>query len=239
MGHSRTSSKANPAKRQNAPASEAVEDYVKSIYALERRAEGPIATTALAARLDVAPSSVTAMLRRLDEMGLVRHERYRGVNLTAAGERLALEVIRHHRLLEAFLVEALDMPWDLVHDEAEVLEHHLSEDLERRIAARLGDPSLDPHGDPIPTPELDVAADCTIPLIELEPGHGARFARVSDSDPQMLRYLDELGIRPGASIAVTGIEPFGGPVRVEVDGVEHALGGELAAKMRVEPGAGA
>jgi DtxR family transcriptional regulator, Mn-dependent transcriptional regulator len=235
MAHTRVSSKANPAERVSGGlASEAVEDYAKAIYTLERRRDAPVGTTALAERLGVAPSSVTAMLHRLAEMGLVMHEPYRGVRLTPAGERLALEVIRHHRLIEAFLVEALGMPWDRVHDEAEVLEHYISEDLERLIAARLGDPRIDPHGDPIPGPELDVAADNTAPLIDLEPGRVARFARVSDSDPEMLRYLDELGIRPGASISLSGVEPFGGTVRVEVDGAEHGLGAELAEKMRVE-----
>jgi DtxR family Mn-dependent transcriptional regulator len=164
----------------------------------------------------------------------VRHKRYRGVVLTRDGERVALEVIRHHRLLEAFLAERLGMPWDRVHDEAEVLEHYISEEFERRIAATLGDPDLDPHGDPIPSAELDLAADRTVPLAELEPGLGATFARVSDSDPAMLRYLAGLGIRPGAEITVIGAEPFGGPLRVEVEGAEHALGSELAAKMRVE-----
>ena len=234
MAHTRTSSKANPAQRRSAPASEAVEDYVKAIYALERRGDDAVATTALAERLGVAPSSVTAMLRRLDEMALVGHEPYRGVRLTPAGERLALEVIRHHRLIEAFLVEALDMPWDLVHDEAEVLEHYISEDLERRISKRLGDPTLDPHGDPIPTPELDVAADRTVPLAGLVEGASAVFTRVSDSDSEMLRYLDERAIRPGAELRLVSIEPFGGPIVVEVEGAKHPLGAELAHKMRVE-----
>lgn len=235
MAHTRTSSKANAASRQSGPATEAVEDYVKAIYGLEGRAEGAVATTSLAERLGVAPSSVTAMLRRLDEMGLVTHERYRGATLTATGERMALEVIRHHRLIEAFLVEALDMPWELVHDEAEVLEHYISEDLEQRIAELLGDPARDPHGDPIPSPELDVAADDTVPLSELLAGGRGRFARVSDSDPEMLRYLGERDIHPGAELTVLGVEPFGGPVRVQVGGAEHPLGGELVAKMRVEP----
>jgi len=234
MSHARTSSRAHAEGRQSAPASEAVEDYAKAIYALAHRLEGPVPTSALAERLDVAPSSVTAMLKRLDEAGLVRHERYRGVELTADGERVALEVLRHHRLLEAFLAEELGMPWDRVHDEAEVLEHYISEEFERRIAAALGDPDLDPHGDPIPSAELDLAADRTVPLAELEPGLRATFTRVSDSDPAMLRYLAGLGIRPGAEVTVVGAEPFGGPLRVEVEGAEHALGGALAAKMRVE-----
>jgi len=177
---------------------------------------------------------VTAMLRRLDDMGLVHHEPYKGVRLTASGRRVALEVIRHHRLIEAFLAEALGMPWDRVHDEAEVLEHYISEDLEQRIATTLGDPELDPHGDPIPSAELDLAADATIPLAELPAGTRARFARVSDSDPDMLRHLAGLGIRPGVTITALGADPFGGPLRISVGGAEHALGVELAAKMRVE-----
>lgn len=235
MAHTRTSSKASLAERQSAPATEAVEDYAKAIYGLQRHEQAPVSTSALAERLGVAPSSVTAMLKRLDELGLVRYEPYHGVTLTAAGERVALEVIRHHRLIEAFLADALEMPWDRVHDEAEVLEHYISEDLERRIADKLGNPELDPHGDPIPTPELAMAADRTMALGELEAGAVAVFARVSDSDPRLLRYLAERGIRPGVALRVTDVQPFGGPVFVEVDGQEHALGGELAEKMRVDP----
>jgi len=234
MAHTRTSSKTRLEERSSAPASEAVEDYVKSIYALERHGERPITTSALAERLGVAPSSVTAMLKRLDELGLVRYEPYRGATLTPSGEKVALEVMRHHRLIEAFLSEALGMPWDRVHDEAEVLEHYISEELERRIAEKLGNPALDPHGDPIPTPELDLATDRTTALAKLESGRRATFARVSDSDPAMLRYLAERGIRPGARILVIGAQPFGGPLMIEVDGHEHALGGQLAEKMRVE-----
>src|SRR5919197_6092190 len=223
MAHTRTSSKANVEARRSAPATEAVEDYAKAIYALQRQAGGPVSTTALAERLGVAPSSVTAMLKRLDELRLVRYEPYHGVTLTAAGERVALEVMRHHRLIEAFLADALEMPWDRVHDEAEVLEHYISEELERRIAEKLGNPSLDPHGDPIPTSDLDLAADRTVPLADLEHGRPATFARVSDSDPEMLRYLAQRGIRPGARLLVAGAQPFGGPLFVEVEGREHVL----------------
>ena len=207
---------------------------MKAIYALADRRDGPVPTSALAERLGVAPSSVTAMLKRLDEARLVRHEPYRGVSLTPRGEQLALEVIRHHRLIEAFLAETLGMPWDRVHDEAEVLEHYISEELEQRIAGALGDPELDPHGDPIPTADLDLAKDSTIPLAELAPGRVAVFARVSDSNPEMLRHLAGLGIKPGARIEVLGAEPFGGPLLVKADDVEHGLGSELAAKMRIE-----
>src|SRR3954449_5133035 len=182
MAHTRTSSKTSLAERQSAPATEAVEDYAKAIYGLERHEEGPVTTSARAERLGVAPSSVTAMLKRLDELGLVRYEPYHGVKLTASGERLALEVIRHHRLIEAFLADALGMPWDRVHDEAEVLEHYISEDLERRMADKLGNPSLDPHGDPIPTPELAIAKDRTTSLNRLEAGKFVIFARTTLSD---------------------------------------------------------
>src|SRR5919204_3720188 len=232
MAHTRTSSKLVE-RRRSTPTSDAVEDYAKTIYALQLQGDGPVSTSALAERLAVAPSSVTAMLKHLDELGLARYAPYRGAVLTQAGEKVALEVIRHHRLIEAFLAEALEMPWDRIHDEAEVLEHYISEELESRIAARLGNPALDPHGDPIPTSELDLAADRTTALARLEQGQAGTFPRVSDSDPEMLRYLAERGIRPGAPLRVTGSQPFRGPLMVEVGGREHALGEELAEKMRV------
>jgi DtxR family transcriptional regulator, Mn-dependent transcriptional regulator len=214
---------------------EAIEDYAKAIYALGGRAEGPVGTSALAERLGVSPGTVTAMLKRMDEMGLLEHEPYRGATLTPAGEKVALEVIRHHRLLEAYLSEALGMPWDRVHDEAEVLEHYISEDLEDRMAAALGDPLVDPHGDPIPDRGLFLDADRGVALADLEPGGAGVLRRVSDSDPEMLRYLDQRGIRPGTRVRLIGREPFGGPLMVEVEGREHALGEELARKMRVQP----
>jgi len=214
---------------------EAVEDYAKTIYALSRHAQAPVGTSALAERLGVSPGTVTAMLKRMAEGGLVEYEPYRGVTLTAAGERVALEVIRHHRLIESYLAVALGVPWDRVHDEAEVLEHYISEDLERRIAAKLGDPSRDPHGDPIPSAELDMASDETISLAELEPGRTAVFERISDRDSEMLRFLDERGIRPGCELDVRGRDPFDGPVYVGVQAGEHVLGHRLAAAMRVTP----
>jgi DtxR family transcriptional regulator, Mn-dependent transcriptional regulator len=214
---------------------EAVEDYAKAIYSLAGRTQGPVGTSALAERLGVSPGTVTAMLKRMDEMGLVEHEPYRGATLTPSGEKVALEVIRHHRLLEAYLSEALGMPWDRIHDEAEVLEHYISEDLEDRMAAALGNPTVDPHGDPIPDRRLSLETDEGVALRALKPGATAVLRRVSDSDPEMLRYLADRGIRPGVELRVTDVQPFGGPVFVEVDGKEHALGGELAEKMRVEP----
>ena len=213
---------------------EAVEDYAKAIYELERRVDGPVGTTALASRLGVSPGTATAMVKRLAELGLAEHEPYRGVSLTEAGERVALEVIRHHRLIEAYLAEALGMPWDRVHDEAEVLEHYISEELEERIAAALGNPEFDPHGDPIPDRKLAVPDESAgVTLASLEPGEGGRFARVSDSDPAMLRYLDERGIRPGAELVVRDREPFGGALMVTSEGISHAIGAELARRMIV------
>jgi DtxR family Mn-dependent transcriptional regulator len=217
-----------------ASATEAVEDYAKAIFALQRRADRPVGNSELADRIGVSPASVTAMLKRMASMGLVRHEPYHGVTLTGSGERVALEVIRHHRLLESYLADALGMPWDRIHDEAEVLEHYISEELEERIAAALGNPSRDPHGDPIPDRELSLGDEHGVPLVELGIGDVGTFSRVSDSDPGMLRYLAEQGIHPGARLRVTRSQPFGGPLFVEIEGGEHALGGELASKMRVE-----
>ena len=160
-------------------------------------ADGPVGTSALAERLGVSPGTVTAMLKRMADLGLVEHEPYHGVALTDAGERVALEVIRHHRLIEAYLAEALGMPWDRVHDEAEVLEHYISEDLEERIAAALGDPSHDPHGDPIPDRELSLATDAGgLALAELEPGERG------DLRPRLgLRSRDAPLPRPSAGSA--------------------------------------
>ena len=217
--------------------SHAVEDYAKAIYVLEERTGGPVTNNAIAERLGVTPASASSMVKKLDGLGLVAHVRYRGVRLTRRGQRVALEVLRHHRLLERYLVEELGVPWDRVHDEAEVLEHVLSEDLEARIAAKLGDPSHDPHGDPIPTTDLEIEEEETRALAELDPGDEAVFTRVSDSDPEKLRYLHERGIAPGMPLTVIGREPFGGPLRVRMGGAEHALGGELAGAMRVESGA--
>ncbi len=174
------------------------------------------------------------MVRKLAELGLVEHELYRGVRLTGEGRRVALEVLRRHRLIECFLANELGMAWDLVHAEAEKLEHVLSEDLERLIAARLGDPAVDPHGDPIPTTRFEIDERATHSLDELAPGAVGRFVRVSDSDPQMLRYLDEQGIALGERVEVTSREPFGGPLVVRVGEHERSLGEGLARAMRVE-----
>ncbi len=212
----------------------AVEDYAKAIFSLERRSEQSVSTNALAERLGITPGSVSAMLKRLGELGVISHVPYRGVRLTEDGRRIALEVIRHHRLLESYLAEALGMPWDRVHAEAEVLEHVISEDLEALIAAKLGHPTVDPHGDPIPTAELELEEPLTDRMESLQPGDEGLFVRVSDSDPEMLRYLAERGIAPGERFLVRERQPFGGPLFVLFGEREHALGGELAGAMRVE-----
>ena len=216
------------------PESEATEDYLKAIHALEDRHGAAVGTVELACRLGVTPGSASAMTRKLAERGLVDVERYRGVTLTDRGRELALEVIRHHRLLELYLNEHLGVPWDRVHDEAERLEHVISEELEQRIAAKLGDPTRDPHGDPIPTIDGRILEAESVALQELEPGQLGCFVRVSDSDPAMLRYLSERGIAPGGQVEVLDKHPFEGPLVCRFGEAIHHLGGRLAAAMRVE-----
>jgi DtxR family Mn-dependent transcriptional regulator len=219
---------------QPAGISSAIEDYAKAIYALERRAGEAVTTNALAERLGVTPGSASGMVKRLAELGLAEHEPYRGVQLTDDGRRVALEVIRHHRLLELYLVQSLGVPWDRVHEEAEVLEHVLSEELEELIAAKLGNPTRDPHGDPIPTRELTIEEEPTQSLQSLQAGATGRFTRVSDSDPEMLRFLADRGISPGDSLEVIDKQPFGGPLFMRFGDDVHVLGGDLAKAMRVE-----
>jgi DtxR family Mn-dependent transcriptional regulator len=212
----------------------AVEDYSKAIFALQSRGEAPVSTNALAERLGITPGSVSAMLKKLDDLGLISHVPYRGVRLTAEGRRLALEVIRHHRLLESFLAESLGMSWDRVHAEAEVLEHVLSEDVEQLIATKLGHPTVDPHGDPIPSIDLELEERSTQAMESLPVGAEGVFVRVSDADPEMLRYLAGCGIAPGERFSVRDRQPFGGPLFVLFGEHEHAIGGRLAGAMRVE-----
>jgi DtxR family Mn-dependent transcriptional regulator len=214
--------------------SSAVEDYAKAIYALEARDGGPVSTNALADRLGVTAASASGMAKRLGELGLVEHQPYRGVSLTDDGRRVALEVMRHHRLLELYLVQSLGVPWDRVHEEAEVLEHVLSEELEELIAAKLGDPTVDPHGDPIPSRDLTIEELPTKSLQTLEPGASGTFTRVSDSDPDMLRFLADRGIGPGDRFEVVEKQPFDGPLFVRFDDQVHVLGATLARAMRVE-----
>jgi DtxR family Mn-dependent transcriptional regulator len=206
--------------------SASIEDYAKAIYVLEER-HGVASTTALADRLEISPPAVSAMVKKLAALGYVTHVRYRGVRLTDEGRKVALEVLRHHRLLETYLVEELGVPWDRVHAEAEVLEHVLSEGLEERIAAKLGEPTHDPHGDPIPAPDGTVVEPETVGLDTLAAGDRGRFVRVSDSDPKLLRELADLGIRPGDELEVLA----GG---VRAGSATHRLRPALARSMRIE-----
>lgn len=214
--------------------SDAVQDYAKTIYSLETRSNEPVPTSAIAERLHVSSASASAMVKRLSEQGLVSHVPYKGVELTPDGRQVALEVIRHHRLLELYLAKHLDVPWDRVHDEAEALEHVISEDLEERIAAKLDNPTHDPHGDPIPSPELELDDGDTRSLDDLEVGATGRFVRVSDSEPEMLRYLRGRGISIGDGFEVVERQPFDGPLTVRFGDGEHVLGGTLARVMRVQ-----
>jgi DtxR family Mn-dependent transcriptional regulator len=222
------------ASQEQLAISSAIEDYAKAIYALERRHGEAVSTNPPAERLGVTPASASGMVKRLGELGLVEHRPYHGVSLTDPGRRVALEVMRHHRLLELYLVESLDVPWDRVHAEAEVLEHVLSEELEELIASKLGDPTHDPHGDPIPTRELTIEEGSTHSLQTLEPGESGTLSRVSDSDPDMLRFLADRGISLGDRFEVIDKQPFEGPLFVRFGDDVHVLGGGLARAMRVE-----
>jgi DtxR family Mn-dependent transcriptional regulator len=210
----------------------AAEDYLKAIYALD--AEGRKATTsALAERMGVSAPSATAMMKRLAELGLVERSPYRGVVLTDTGRLCALEVLRHHRLLERYLADSLGMSLDEVHAEADRLEHVLSEELEARIDAALGYPTHDPHGDPIPDIDLRIASGPLRSLADLAPGDSAVVVRVPDADADLLRYLAEIAIVPGQALELTRSAPFGGPLTVRTDSGEHAIARELAAAVGI------
>ena len=212
--------------------SEAIQDYLKEIYKLQ--SDGDRATTsAIAERMSVAPSSATSMLKKLAALGLVNHAPYRGVTLTDAGREIALEVVRHHRLLEQYLAEKLGLGIEAVHAEADRLEHVLSDELEARIDQALGYPTHDPHGDPIPDAGLKYDPTKLRQLDELEPGEEATVRRVPDGDPDLLRYLAGLGLVPGSRLKVRRSEPFGGPLTIAIAGEEHAISRELAGQIGV------
>jgi DtxR family Mn-dependent transcriptional regulator len=216
-----------------APLSQAVEDYLKAIYTLAQ-AERRVTTNDLADRLAVSAASVTNMMKRLARLRLVRHEPYRGVELTDAGERVALEVIRHHRLLELYLSRHLGVTLDRVHDEADRLEHVISEDLENRIAAALGEPALDPHGDPIPTRDGAVASRAVQVLAEAKPGQRGVIARVSDDDEDAVRNLEAAGLLPGVAVEVVSLGAR--QVEVLVEGRPRRIGAALAAAVYIVAG---
>ena len=214
--------------------SPAGQDYLKALY-LEGEAPdgearpGAVPTAAVARRLGVSAASATNMLKRLDSLGLVDHVPYRGAALTEAGLKAALEIVRHHRLLETYLARTLGVPWEEVHEEAEVLEHVLSEALEERISHRLGDPPVDPHGHPIPSKDLEMPARTHRRLWDVADGQRVTVRAVSDAVPEALRYLGDIGIKPGATLTLDSRGPLGGPLFVKVsDDAVHALSKEIA-----------
>jgi len=212
--------------------SDAIQDYLKAILTLQENQEA-IATSTLAARLGVTPPSVSAMLKKLARQRLVRHAPYQPVQLTRAGERIALEVVRHHRILELYLVQTLGYSWDQVHAEADRLEHAISEELEERMFRALGQPTRDPHGHPIPSREGRLGGPPLTRLSELLPGVRATIDQVSDRDPAMLRYLGDRGLVPDAAVTVLAKEPFDGPLTVRSGRAAHVLGLELARHIQV------
>jgi DtxR family Mn-dependent transcriptional regulator len=217
---------------ETANLSASVQDYVKQLFKLQ--ADGRASTSALAERMGVTPASATAMLKKLAQLGLVEHEPYHGARLTPTGELAAIEMIRHHRLLEQYLATTLRLPIQAIHAEADRLEHALSEELEALIDESLGFPTHDPHGDPIPSAALELDTGEQRSLADVEAGAGATVRRVPDSDSELLRYLDELGLVPGGRVEVTECAPFGGPITVRARGTDHAISRELAGRIGVD-----
>ncbi|MEW5987548.1 MAG: metal-dependent transcriptional regulator [Chloroflexota bacterium] len=213
---------------------QAIEDYLKTIYSLAET-ESPVSTSRVAAARQVKPASATSMIQRLASLNLVNYEKHYGVTLTEAGRAIALEVIRHHRLLELYLTQALGFGWDEVHEQADVLEHVISEKLEERIAAVLNYPEFDPHGDPIPAKDGAIVSVTTRPLIALAADQPAHVARIpDDANPEMLRYLAGLGLTPGARVVVSDVAPFDGPITLNVNGRPQVVGHKVATQVLVE-----
>lgn len=211
---------------------QSMENYLKAIFEILEHADRA-STSSIAERMGIAPPSVTAMVKKLAELRLVTHAPYQGVRLTEVGEMAAVEIVRHHRLIEKYLAEALGVPWDRVHDEAEKLEHVISEDLEDRIDGALGFPTVDPHGAPIPSRDGIVRRVSGRPLTDVGVGERVEVVEVDDRDPALLRYLGERGLYPGTSLEVVVVEPFGGSITARVDGRELALGRDAAASVQV------
>lgn len=208
------------------------EDYVKAIYLLEARGV-EVNNSALAAELSISPASTTNMVKKLGELGLVTYTPYQSITLTESGQKVALEVLRHHRLIELYLHERLNLPWEQIHEEAEKLEHVLSDTLEDAMSAALGNPTIDPHGDPIPTKEGYVEPSVGISLTGAQPNHPYRLVRVLMQDAERLSYLGSLGLYPGAQLTLLKRSPFAGPLIVDIAGEQHALAYEMADKLLV------
>lgn len=212
--------------------SRSVEEYLQAVYRLQQRG-GPVSTTALATHLQVAPASVTGMVRQLDRQGLVDHVPYQGVTLTTAGRQQALRLLRIHRLWELFLTRVLNLPWDQVHHEAHRLEHATSEEVADRLAEYLDHPESDPHGQPIPSRDGTLPDRAAVPLSQVPTGGRVVLVEVPDDDPELLRYLGQLNLCPGAEIEVVVVAPFGGPLTLEMGGGEQAVGRALADQLLV------
>lgn len=212
-----------------------VEDYLKAIYRLSPEGR-PAATSDIARLLDLSAPSVSGMVKRLSELGLLEHIPYKGVQLTEAGRRAALRMVRRHRLIEAYLVQFLGYGWDTVHVEAERLEHAVSDTLVERMAAALGHPVVDPHGDPIPAADGSIHEPACTPLADVDIGETVEIRRVDESEPERLRYLALLGLVPGVVLTVLDHQPFGGPVTVQSAGERHSIGAELAQVVLVVAG---
>ncbi len=211
----------------------AMEDYLKTIYLLQKDQE-KVSTTAIAQQMNVSAASVTGMIRKLGSMGLLNYTSYQGVELTKGGKKIAQEIIRHHRLLELYLVEIMGFTWDKVHDEADKLEHVISEEFEEKMSEALGHPTTDPHGHAIPAKDGALQEVAHETLVEVDAGSSATVQHVNDSNPDMLRYLDQLGILPGTVVQVVAKEPFNGPLRLRIDQTEHFVGREVAGNVFVE-----
>jgi DtxR family Mn-dependent transcriptional regulator len=209
-----------------------MEDYMKAIYKTQGQNQ-QVPTNMLADYLNVAPASVTNMCKKLADLNLVEYEPYQGVKFTSAGHKLALEIVRHHRLIELYLAEALGVPWDQVHDEAEKLEHVISEDLEERMAAALGDPKFDPHGAPIPTRSGKIYQKDSGRLVDMKVGDKLVVVEVDDENPELLRYVCSLGIYPGAKLIFLMQAPFEGPLTLLLGGKEFSLGYQAAKSVLV------
>jgi DtxR family Mn-dependent transcriptional regulator len=210
-----------------------VEDYLKAIWMLQQ-IEAPVSTSRIAERLDVSAAAVTAMVKRLAEQNLLRHEPYYGVRLTPAGELAGLRIIRRHRVLELFLTEVLGYAWDTVHEEAERLEHAASDELIERLARLLGEPERDPHGSAIPTAEGEVDRVVYPTLAETQPGERGRVVEVSIHEPEQLRYLGSMDLYPGAKLEVVECAPFDGPISLTVNGEARVIARGLAAQIHVD-----
>lgn len=214
--------------------SQSVEDYLKAIYKLQETG-GPVSKSGIAANLGVSAASVTNMIKKLAELNLVRHESYRGVELTPQGERAALEIVRHHRLLETYLREVMGYQWEEMHDEAEQLEHHISEEFESKIDEMLGFPTHDPHGHPIPSLDGNIELPSTTRLSDTSPGQSMTVHHVGDANPDMLTYLEEIGLMPKARLTVLEKAPFDGPVTVEINKRREVIGNRVAGDIFVIP----